>query len=152
MLLCVPENDLDLETTSLRLILVIKRLKSRLKEEVSLNSQGLTLSQLGILQNISVKGPLTASTLSEYEHITQQAIAQAITPLKDMGLIKMTNDFTDKRKTVINITTKGNKIRQSVINDRNLWLKQAIEKNLNYNDQIILKNSVDLLERLVESI
>lgn len=148
----MPKNDPDLEATSIRLILVIKRLKSRLKEEVSLNSQGLTLSQLGILQNISVKGPLTASTLSEYEHISQQAIAQAIAPLKEMGLIKMTIDVKDKRKTTINLTSKGNKIRQNVITERNSWLKKSIEKNLKPDDQKILKKSVDILERLVESI
>jgi hypothetical protein len=59
----------------------MSRLKSRLREEGSVNSSGFTLLQLAILQHILDAGPTTAASLAATEHVSQQvAPASGATP------------------------------------------------------------------------
>ena len=83
---------------ALRLAMAIARVRARLREIDRSGSMGLTLSQLGILNRLRRDGPATAASLAAAEHVSQQAIAQSLTGLKQAGLVESTPDPADRRK------------------------------------------------------
>ena len=111
------------EAVAIRLALALTRLRARLREESSGSIAGLSMSQLSILQRLRLHGPATAASLAADEHVSQQAIAQSVVPLKSAGLVRSEPDPRDGRKTLISITDAGLGLRESIIASRNTWLE-----------------------------
>ncbi len=140
----------DKDTVAIRLALAIKRLHSRLREESGMRSIGLSISQLSILQRLYLNGPVTAASLATAEHVSQQAIAQTVTPLKSAGLIQSEPDPQDGRKTLISMTDAGQRLRESIIASRNAWLTRAIDSAIDVKERAALVKAIELLERLAD--
>ena len=141
----------DKEARAVRLALALKRLRARLREESHLNSTGLSLSQLSILQRLRGEGPATAASLAQAEHVSQQAIAQSIAPLKSAGLVRAEPDPRDGRKTLISLTEAGHSLRDSLVASRNAWLVEAIALTVDSQEISALDKAIELLERLAEA-
>jgi DNA-binding MarR family transcriptional regulator len=133
---------------AVELTLALKHIRARLREESRTNANGLAVAQLSILQHLQHNGPMTAATLATSEHVSQQAIAQNITPLKADGLVATIQDSKDGRKILIDITPAGSKLRASVINSRNAWVAEAIDAILDKQEQAELHQAILLLEKL----
>jgi len=65
------DSTLSSSDTAARLSLALTRLKARLREKSSLQTAGLSLSQISILQRLRLGGPSTATDLAMTEHVTQ---------------------------------------------------------------------------------
>jgi DNA-binding MarR family transcriptional regulator len=141
----------DNDTTAIRLTLALKRLRARLREESSASSAGLSISQLSILQLLHLNGPATAASLAAVEHVSQQAIAQTVAPLKSAGLVQLKPDPQDGRKTLISITDIGHTLRESISASRNAWLSLAIDSVLAPGERSALTKAIELLERLADA-
>ena len=138
-------------TTATRLALALKRLRARLREESRRSAPELSLSQLSILQRLRAEGPATAASLAAAEHVSQQAIAQSLAPLRSAGLIGSTPDPGDRRKTLIAISEAGLELRESIIASRNSWLARAIDATIDDRERVALGGAIDLLERLADA-
>jgi DNA-binding MarR family transcriptional regulator len=91
---------------------------------------------------------MTAAELAAVEHVSQQAIAQSVTGLREAGLIRRERDAADGRKVLISVTTAGRKLRGSVYASREAWLAQAIDSVVTPKELADLDMTVELLERL----
>jgi DNA-binding MarR family transcriptional regulator len=140
----------DKDAMAIRLALALKRLKARLREESNVNP-GLSISQLSILQRLYLNGPATAASLAAAEHVSQQAIAQNIVPLKSAGLVQSEPDPQDGRKTLISMTDAGQRLRESIIASRNAWLVRAIDSAIDVKERAVLVRAIELLERLADA-
>ena len=134
-----------------RLALALKRLRARLREESRKRAPELSLSQLSILQRLRAEGPATAAALAAAEHVSQQAIAQSVAPLRSAGLVHSTPDPGDRRKTLIAISQAGLELRESIIASRNSWLARAIDTTIDDRERTALDTAIDLLERLADA-
>ena len=134
-----------------RLALALKRLRARLREESSADATGLSLSQLSILQQLYRIGPATAATLAAAEHVSQQAIAQSVAPLKSAGFVHAAPDPTDGRKTLISLTDAGCRLRAAIIASRSAWLARAIDATIDADERAALDTAIALLERLADA-
>ncbi|MEN6372189.1 MAG: MarR family transcriptional regulator [Armatimonadota bacterium] len=141
----------DKNEIAIRLVLAVKRLKSRLREESHADSTGLSISQLCILHRLNRNGPATAASLATAEHVSQQAIAQILTILKSAGLVQADADPNDGRKTLISITDAGLRLRESMIASRNAWLVRAIDSTIDAEELGSLDKAIELLERLADA-
>ncbi len=142
----------DKETVAIRLALALKRLRARLREEeLSVCSTGLSISQLSILQRLHRNGPATAASLAAVEHVSQQAIAQNVAPLKSAGLVQSEPDQQDARKTLISVTDAGHRLHESIIASRNAWLARAIDSTIEARERAALVKAIELLERLADA-
>jgi len=140
-----------MDPVEVRLALALKRLRARLREESGASSTGLSISQQSILQHLRLNGPATAASLAAAEHVSQQAIAQSVMPLKSAGLVRSEPDPKDGRKTLISITDAGLAVRESLIASRNSWLAQAIDSTLAAEERAALEKAIELLERLADA-
>jgi DNA-binding MarR family transcriptional regulator len=147
----MPDGTQIEDAAAVRLVLALKRLRARLREESSWSSTGLSLSQLAILSRLVHDGPATAASLAAVEHVSQQAIAQSLAPLRSADLICSTPDSADGRKTQISITDAGISLRESIIASRNSWLSRAVETTIDARERATLELAIDLLERLADA-
>ena len=143
----IPDQD----AAAIRLALALKRLRARLREESGTTSAGLSISQLSLLQRLRLDGPATAASLAAAEHVSQQAIAQNVAPLRSAGLVRSRPDPGDGRKTQISITAAGLGLRESIIASRNTWLERAIDSTVDARERAALDKASDLLERLADA-
>lgn len=143
-------NDFDpRDSTAIRLAMAIKRLRGRLREAaVGPAGLPLSLSQLAILRRLRDEGPTTAAALAAAERVSQQAIAQNLATLKDAGLVEATPDLADARKRLISVTEAGNRLFEAAVAARNAWLEAAIAAAIAPSERPLLKEAIELLERL----
>ena len=141
-----PENVQ--ESRSIRLAVVIKRLRTSLQEAALAGATGLSLSQVLILRRLRLEGPLTAASLAAAEHVTHQAITQNLSELKSAGFVETTPDPHDGRKKLISVTDAGRTLSLSVHASRNAWLTHAIESTISESELPALDKAIELLERL----
>ena len=147
----MPNITPDKDAVATRLALALTRLRARLREESPASSTGLSISQLSILQRLRRNGPATAAALSAAEHVSQQAIAQSVAPLKSAGFVQATPDPTDGRKTLISLTDAGYRLRESIIASRSAWLVRAIDATIDSDERAVLDQAIELLERLADA-
>jgi DNA-binding MarR family transcriptional regulator len=136
------------ESRSIRLAVVVKRLRSSLQEAALAGATGLSLSQVLILRRLRLEGPATAASLAAAEHVTHQAITQNLNELKRAGLVETAPDPQDGRKKLISVTDAGRTLSLSVHASRNAWLAHAIESTISESELPSLDKAIELLERL----
>ena len=147
----MPDSTPDKDAVATRLALALTRLRARLREESGRDSTGLSISQLSILQRVRRDGPATAASLAAAEHVSQQAIAQSVVPLKSAGLVRSRPEPKDGRKALISITDAGLSLRESIIASRNSWLSRAVDSTIDSQEQAALDKAIELLERLADA-
>lgn len=148
MMIIMMNDKNEQDSRSIRLAIVIKRLRTSLQEAALAGATGLSLSQVLILRRLRVEGPLTAASLAAAEHVTHQAITQNLSELKRAGLVDTTPDPHDGRKKLISVTADGRNISESVHASRNAWLAHAIESTVLDSELPALDKAIELLERL----
>ena len=142
-------NDKDQQDSrSIRLAVVIKRLRTSMQEAALAGTIGLSLSQVLILRRLRLEGPLTAAALAAAEQVTHQAITQNLSELKRTGLVETTPDPHDGRKKLISVTDAGRTLSASVHASRNAWLAHVIESTISESELPALDKAIELLERM----
>jgi DNA-binding MarR family transcriptional regulator len=135
---------------AVRLAMAVSRLRSRLRIESGLRSTGIPISQLAVLGRIIDEGPTTAAALAAGEHVTQQAIAQSLATLKERGLVEKQADPSDGRKSLVSATAAGRKLRETIAASREEWITQAIDAAVKPEERPLLKEAIELLERIAD--
>ena len=138
----------DTSKAAVRLVVAVKRLRSRMREESGATSLGLSAAQLSIFSRLMQEGAATAASLAAAEHVSQQAIAQCLTVLKADGLVSVAPDPADGRKSLISVTASGRRLYQSIMASRDAWLIRAIESAIAPGERDALDQAIELLERL----
>ncbi|HEY2673437.1 MAG TPA: MarR family transcriptional regulator [Rugosimonospora sp.] len=141
-------NDRSTAEVAVRLSVALKRLRSRLREEAGMTRTGFTLTQLALLQRLVKAGPTTAASLAAAEHVSQQAIAQSVAPLKAAGLVQTEPGRSDRRKVMISVTAAGQRLYESLLASREAWLARAIETIISPQERDALDTAIALMERL----
>ena len=135
---------------AVRLAIAISRLRSRIRTEAGVRSTGIPISQLAVLGRIIDEGPVTAAALAAGEHVTQQAIAQSVATLKKRGLVDKQADPSDGRKSLVTATAAGRKLRESLAASRGEWLTRAVDAAVKPEERRLLKEAIELLERIAD--
>jgi DNA-binding MarR family transcriptional regulator len=135
---------------AVRLAMAVFRLRSRIRIEAGLRSTGIPISQLAVLGRIIDEGPTTAAALAAGEHVTQQAIAQSLATLTQRGLVQKQADPSDGRKSLVSATAAGRGLRETIVASREEWLTQAIDAAVKPEERAMLREAIELLERLAD--
>ena len=135
---------------AVRLATAVSRLRSRIRAESGMRSTGIPISQLAVLGRIIDEGPTTAAALAAGEHVTQQAIAQSLATLKQRGLVQKQADPSDGRKSLVTATAAGRELRESLAVSREEWLTRAIDAAVKPEERTLLREAIELLERIAD--
>ena len=91
---------------------------------------GLTLSQMQLLGEISRTGVTTPAELGTLLQVRVQSLTDSINELVSRDLIARRPDETDRRRQLIEITTAGTALLEADRAERDTWLHATMRDNL----------------------
>jgi DNA-binding MarR family transcriptional regulator len=112
-------------------------------------SQEVSLTESSVMARLSKEGPATIADLARAEAMKPQSMGTTISALEQMGLVKRHQHPTDGRQINIELTAKGEAMRQKTRAAKRAWLAQAVAQ-LDKHDQATLFAAGQILKRLVD--
>lgn len=97
---------------------LFSQLRNNSKESLTELLNEFTRGEVGVLGYLAFdKNSVTAGELSEKLNVSTARIASILNSLENKGYIKRKEDKLDKRKTLVAITKKGEKLARNAKND-----------------------------------
>ncbi len=142
----VPDTIIDtanqLHRSILRLVRVLR---------ASRPGKGLTLSGLSVLGCLYRDGSATATALAAYLHVQPQSLTRLVAGLERRKLITRRPNHSDRRQSVLEITTKGEQLLIETIHDQRVRLAQIIAMELTPAEQELLRIAAGLVDHIAEA-
>jgi DNA-binding MarR family transcriptional regulator len=129
-----------------RLRVDLARVARRLRQAAD---SGLSPSQTSALASIERCGPLTPSELAKVERVQRPTITRLLVRLEELGLVSRTPDPTDRRSTLLAVTTAGSELLASARTRKDVFLSERLA-GLSASDRATLERAAALLEGMLE--
>ena len=132
------------EKLSLRLFIDLTRANMTIQRELSykLKDSGVTLTQFSVLEALYHKGDLCIGDIKDLILTTSGNITVVISNLEKDGFIVRLKDINDKRRFIISITEKGEKLVQELYPEQ----KEAIIEifsSVNKKNKLIMAENLN---------
>ncbi|MGZ4169400.1 MAG: MarR family winged helix-turn-helix transcriptional regulator [Solirubrobacteraceae bacterium] len=106
------------------------------------------LSHGAVLGRLDRDGPQGTSDLALAERVRPQSMAQTLGDLEADGLIARRRDPDDGRRVLIELSEAGREALEQDRRHREGWLARSIDEELSDDEQEVLAQAVELLQRL----
>jgi DNA-binding MarR family transcriptional regulator len=136
-------DDTDASVLAAQLRLVIGRLVRRTRA-----TEAQPYSYYAVLGSLNREGPMTTSDLAHAHFVRPQSMARTVTQLAEDDLVRFEPHASDRRKTLVTLTSEGEKALRTGMSRRAGWLRELIEAELTPEEQQVLAAAVPLLERM----
>src|SRR6266542_3222748 len=124
----------------------VMRISRRLRGERP--AGGVTIGKLNILGHLQSAGALTAGDLATHERAQPQTLTRLLAEMERDGLITREQDPTDRRRTIVRITSAGAATLVRDMRERDVWLASAMQSTLTPVERDLLRLAAGLLDRL----
>jgi DNA-binding MarR family transcriptional regulator len=125
---------------------VLGHLMRRLRAEHS-----FSLSQGSVLGRLDREGSQSVSDLAVSERVRPQSMAQTVADLEAEGLVERRPDPGDRRRALVSLTDQGRATLAVDRGRRDGWLAGTMSDKLSAEEQAVLADAVELLQRLAQS-
>jgi DNA-binding MarR family transcriptional regulator len=142
-------NNQDNSALVRELSVAIRRFRARLRIESKSSKSTSTIAQSDVISRIIENGPITVRDLAKLSHVRPQSMAEIVGNLKREGFIRSKVSSFDRRKVLLNPTSKGKQRVKSVYSTR-AWLGTVMNKELTKQEIKTLEKAVEILERLAD--
>ncbi len=139
----------DVDTARLRQL--IGRLSRRLRPTGAAVAAGLTPTRTSVLLHVARAGRIRLSELSDSEAINPTMLSRVIADLAEQGLLERVSDPEDRRAALVEATTAGRRLAESIRAERTDALNLALDK-LDEQERAQIEGALPALERLAEEI
>ena len=128
---------------------VINRFIKKLRKE---SPSGLQLSatERSTMAQLYQHKALQPSELAAMEMVTNQSMSQVLNHLSELCFIIRVPSKTDKRKVNISLSAEGETKLLQFRNERDEWMAKAISEACTAEEQMILKQVIEPLAKLVD--
>ncbi|MGZ4351444.1 MAG: MarR family winged helix-turn-helix transcriptional regulator [Solirubrobacteraceae bacterium] len=106
------------------------------------------LSHGAVLGRLDRDGPQGTSDLALAERVRPQSMAQTLGDLEADDLIARRRDPDDGRRVLIELSEAGREALEQDRRHREGWLARSIDEELSDDEQEVLAQAVELLQRL----
>jgi DNA-binding MarR family transcriptional regulator len=141
----VPDDDQDPALIASELRDVLGRLVRRLRTQ-----HRFPLAQGTVLGRLDRHGAMGVSDLAAAERVRPQSMAQTVADLEAAGMVTRRPDPGDGRRALVELTAEGTATLYADRRDREGWLARLIAEDLDAEERVTLRASVELLRRLAE--
>jgi DNA-binding MarR family transcriptional regulator len=142
----VPDRDPTSPVLAHELREVLGRVVRRLRAE-----PGPPVGRVVVLSRLDREGPASISDLAAGEHMRPQSMAQTVHELETKGLVSRRADPSDGRRAFIELTAAGGKLLQARRAQRESWLTEALERELDAGERALLHDALALLSRIADA-
>jgi DNA-binding MarR family transcriptional regulator len=122
------------------------RLIRRLRAE-----PGPSAGRMAVLGRLDRDGPASISDLAAAERMRPQSMAQTIHDLESDELLSRRPDPADGRRAFIELTTAGHDLLQRTRAQRETWLTEALEDELDADERALVHQALALLRRIADA-
>ncbi len=136
----------DLTEAAANLRLAINRMARRLRQEAG---GELGPASVGALATIERHGPLTPSELAEVEGVKRPTATRVLTRLTELGYVVRTQDPTDGRSSIVDISTEGKAALRKLRSRKTAYLAKRM-RGLPESEVETLTSATAILERMLE--
>lgn len=136
----------ELTDTAARLRLAINRMARRLRQQAG---GELGPASVAALATIERYGPLTPSEIARIEGVRRPTAARLLARLGEEGFITRTQDPTDGRSAIVDITSEGRTVLRKLRGRKTAYLAKRIE-SLSAAEVETIASATEILERLLE--
>ncbi|SRR6266498_1841049 len=112
-------------------------------------STGLSMPQFSILMQLHHRGGCGLSEISERFDITNAAASQLVDKLVHSGYLERTEDPSDRRAKVLNLTDKGRSFVDQGIHERHRWLDELV-KSLSAEEKAKVSEALTILTQAAQ--
>jgi len=127
---------------------VLARLNRKLRK-LSPSNTVLSQTERSVLVLLEQHDYLLSAELAVLEKITPQSMGALLNHLAELKLISKTASENDKRKVHISLSDTGKEMLEQVRHERDEWLGKAIAEVCTEQEQLILKEAIGPLTKLV---
>jgi len=127
---------------------VLARLNRKLRK-LSPSNTVLSQTERSVLVLLEQHDYLFSAELAVLEKITPQSMGTLLNHLAELNLISKTASENDKRKIHISLSATGKEMLEQVRHERDEWLGKAISEVCTEQEQLILKEAIGPLTKLV---
>ena len=106
---------------------------------------------MAVLGRLDRDGPASISDLAAYERMRPQSMAQTVHDLESDGLVSRRPDPADGRRAFIELTTSGHDLLQKTRAQRETWLTEALENELDADERALVQEALALLSRIADA-
>lgn len=112
---------------------------------------GLTLSQMQLLGEISRTEVTTPAELGARMHVRVQSLTDSLNELESRGLVSRRPDENDRRRQLVEITGDGHALLDADRAERDAWLHQTMRDTLSELEFDLLMLVAPILRKLADS-
>lgn len=126
--------------------LLLQRVARRIRAERG--DETISDSQLSVLFNLELSGPLSPSALAAVEHISPPAMTRTINSLEQRGLVARERHEEDARRVAVILTPAGEEVVAATRRLRTEWFAQRLA-GLSAQERAALDAAAPVLRRIV---
>lgn len=112
---------------------------------------GLSMPQVSILMQLHYRGACGLSEISERFDISNAAASQLVEKLVQSGHLVRTEDPSDRRAKLLDLSAKGHDLIQQGINERYQWMDE-VAKTLSAEEKVKVTEALNILTEAVKKI
>jgi DNA-binding MarR family transcriptional regulator len=103
------------------------------------------------LARIVEEGPISNAALAAGEYIRPQSMHEMVQSLESRGFVRRRADAADRRRLLIEVTSRGRRVVDELMELRHEWLARAIERDLTLAETEMLAIAAGLMRRIAAS-
>lgn len=115
------------------------------------SDNGLTLSQMQLLGEVSRAGVTTPAELGVRLQVRVQSLTDSLNEMESRGLISRRPDESDRRRQLVEITGDGAALLAADRAERDTWLNDTMRESLTELEFDLLMLVAPILRKLAES-
>lgn len=112
---------------------------------------GLTLSQMQLLGEISRAGVTTPAELGVRMHVKVQSLTDSLNELVSRALIARRPDENDRRRQLVELTPEGTALLEADRAERDAWLHRTMRDSLSELEFDLLMLVAPILRKVAEA-
>lgn len=134
-------------TSSLRL--TVTGLHKLLRKQMY-SVSAYSLTEMETIGHLMRNPALLPTELAALARVKTQSMSQILKKLEEQNVIARTPSEDDKRKVYISLTDAGRKMVDKTRNEKDEWLKNAIESSLTEKEKDLLARALPVINKLMQ--
>jgi DNA-binding MarR family transcriptional regulator len=108
------------------------------------------MTERSVIKSLHEQPNLLPGELAKREKVTSQSMSQILQHLDTLGYIVRQPLASDRRKVSISLSAAGQQFLEMTRHERDEWLSKAIYQTCSIDEQLLIRQALEPLNRLLD--